>query len=253
MRRYLVLAIIMLASIVSYLPATNNNQASRQVQRATRNRNPPPAPISVGRVSSPQQNTGNTGPIRHSPRLAAQRQAQQQQQQGSYASIYPGTASTPATRGQIAQQRRLDRELQRGNHPITRGGGNRGVAGNTQIPQHGSHSTPTAAQQQTSQQPAISPTNQRTAQIGQTPLRQRVTPGHGLRELIPPRQQQQQGGHGHGHQTATSTRNTGQQATPGHRRPGSWVTIVNPPTRDSEGKIRQTSLKAGMKTPPKRE
>ena len=76
MRQYLVLAIVILANVVSCLPATNNNQASRQVQRATRNRNTPPPPVSVGRNVSPHQSTGGTGPIRHSPRLAAQRQAQ---------------------------------------------------------------------------------------------------------------------------------------------------------------------------------
>ncbi|PWN33038.1 uncharacterized protein FA14DRAFT_80748 [Meira miltonrushii] len=258
MKKSLFLAIILAAStsLTNCLPATNNNQASRQVQRATQGRVVPP-PVSLGRIISPQQRVSGTGPTRHSPRLAAQRQAPYhaqgsppagQQGQGSHTtgqqvqhtqvSIHPGTAPAPATRGQIAQQRRLAREEQRGLHQVSdlQTPQTRGRTRNTQ-PQASLHATP--APQQTGHQPARTPV-QRTAQVGVTPTRQRGVPEHGLREIPPA--SRRTGGH-----QAAQRPTAEQNPPPEHRRPGSWVQVENPPTAKSR------MYQAGLKTPTKKE
>lgn len=254
MKHIFILSISLAASIhyANCLPATNNNQASRQVQRATQGRVAPP-PVSLRRSPSPQQRMAGTGPTRHSPRLAAQRQAlyhaQDSYAQGSHAtgqhvqhtqsSIHPGTAPAPTTRGQIAQQRRLDREEQRGLHQVSglQTPQTRTRTRNTQA-QAGLQGTPTS--QQPGHQPVRTPV-QRTVQIGATPTRQRGVPEHGLREIVPASRQPV------GHQ-ATQNPSAVQQPPVVHRRPGSWVHIENPPNKN-KAKMNQI----GLKTPTKRE
>lgn len=238
------------------LPATNNNnnQANRQVQRATQGRIAPP-PISLGRSPSPQQrvSSSNTiGQTRRSPRLAAQRQAHPYHQDRHTAShqtsVHPGTSTSQGTRGQIAQQRRLDREAQRGLQQVTglRTPQTRQRTGSVQQMQPSLHTTPPLQQTPTTHQPVRTPPVQRTRQIGVTPTRQRANPAHGLREIVPttrqPGQQHQQ------HAERPNGQNTQQPTTATHRRPGSWVQIINPPTE-----LDSRRYQAGMKTPPKRE
>jgi hypothetical protein len=257
MRQFLILGVIMTISISfgNCLPATNNNnnQTSRQVQRATQGRIAPP-PISLGRSPSPQQRVSSStvGQTRQSPRLAAQRQAHPYHQ-GSHTasqqrSIHSGTSTSQGTRGQIAQQRRLDREEQRGLQQVTglRTPQTRQRTGGVRQQQQQHHTTPPLQQTPTTHQPVRTPPVQRTRQIGVTPTRQRANPAHGLREIVPstrqPGQQHQQ------HAERPNGQNTQQSTTATHRRPGSWVQIINPPTE-----LESRRYQAGMKTPPKRE
>lgn len=204
----------MVVAAVNCSTANNNNQVNQQMQRANQGRRPPP-PASLLRGLSRQQRSASqhaespSGPTRQSPRLEAQRQSQSQSSQN----VHTGTPANALTSGQIAEQRRLQRQEQRGGRQVTDletpaprtrhrspiGSANRGLR-EISNPQHAS------------QGHQITRTS-----MGVTPTRERSNPAHGLREL-----------HGTGtrqpavNQPATSLT---EQAS-GHRRAGSLALPV---------------------------